>query len=82
MSKCLIVPVFSKEVIDKLKQFTMVQQELSRELLEAPLLGICKITTYVDPELNFKSLDLTWKNGKNSTRTATILTRERLRETL
>ncbi len=82
MRNCLTVPVFTKEVIDKLKRFTMVQQELSRALLEAPLLGICKITTYVDPKLNFKSLDLTYENGKNSTRTVTILTKEKLKEML
>jgi len=45
-------------------------------------LGICKITTYVDPKLNFKSLDLTYENGKNTTRTVTILTNDDLRETL
>ncbi len=59
----------------------MAQQELSKELVLAQPLGICKITTYVDPKLNFKNLDLTYHVGKNTTRTVTILTNEELRET-
>ncbi len=80
MSKCLIVPAFSKEAIIKLKNFSMAQRELSQALVVAQPLGICKITTYVDPKLNFRNLDLTWQNGKNTTRTATILTNEELKE--
>jgi len=76
------VPAFTKEAIDKLKKFSMAQQELSKELVLAKPLGICKITTYVDPELNFKNLDLTYQNGKNVTRTVTILTNDELKETL
>jgi len=72
--------VFTKECIDKLKKFYTAQQALCQELLVAQPLGICKITTYVDPKLDFKSLDITWPNGKNTTRTATILTREDLKE--
>ncbi len=75
MSKC-IVPAFTKEAITKLKNFGIAQQELAQELLLAQPLGICKITTYVDPRLNFKNLDLTYENGRNSTRTVTILTSE------
>ncbi len=81
MNKCMS-PVFTKEALDKLKNFSMAQLELSRALVVAQPLGICKITTYVDPKLNFKSLDLTWRNGRNTTRTVTILTNDELKETL
>jgi len=81
MQKC-IVPAFTKEAIAKLNNFGIAQLELSKELLLAKPLGICKITTYVDPELNFKNLDLTWQSGKNTTRTVTILTSDELKETL
>jgi len=73
---------FTKEALNKLKNFSMAQVALSKELLLAQPLGICKITTYVDPRLNFKSLDITYVNGKTSTRTVTILTRDELRETM
>ncbi len=76
MNRCLIVPVFTKEVLLKLRKFSMAHQELSQELVGAKPLGICKITTYVDPKFGFKSLALTYVNGKNSTRTVTILTKE------
>ncbi len=82
MNKCLTLPVFTKEAIERLKDFTTAQQALAKELVLAKPLGICKITTYVDPELNFRNLDLTWQNGKNTTRTATILTKDELKETL
>ncbi len=82
MNRCLTLPVFTKECIIKLKKFSMAQQELSKELVLAQPLGICKITTYVDPRFVFKSLDLTYVNGKNSTRTCTILTNDELKETL
>ncbi len=81
ISKC-IVPAFTKEALTKLNNFGIAQLELCKELLLAQPLGICKITTYVDPKLNFKSLDLTYENGKNSTRTVTILTKDELRGTL
>ncbi len=73
---------FTREALIKLKNFSMAQVELSKELVLAKPLGICKITTYVDQKLNFKSLDLTFENGKNTTRTVTILTKEKLKETL
>ncbi len=82
MNKCLTVPVFTKEALIKLRNFSMAQQELSKELVLAQPLGICKITTYVDPKSNFKNLDLTWRNGKNSLRTVTILTKDDLKEML
>ncbi len=40
----------SNKVQDKLKSFFMAQQALSRELLAAKPLGICKITTSIDPK--------------------------------
>ncbi len=82
MNNCLTGLAFTKEAIDKLKNFSMAQQALSKELVLAKPLGICKITTYVDPRFVFKNLDLTYVNGKNSTRTVTILTNDELRETL
>ncbi len=82
MNKCLTVPAFTKEAIIKLRNFSMAQVALSQELVVAKPLGICKITTYVDPKLNFKNLDLTFENGKNTTRTVTILTKENLKEIL
>jgi len=78
----LIEQAFTREAIIKLKNFYMAQQELSKELVLAQPLGISKITTYVDPKLNFKSLDITYENGKNTTRTVTILTNDELKVTL
>ncbi len=82
MRNCLTGLAFTKEAIDKLRKFSMAQQELSKELVLAQPLGICRITTYVDPKFVFKSLDLTYRNGKNNTRTVTILTNVELKETL
>jgi len=39
----------SPEVLKKLNNFFMVQQELSQALLEARPLGTCKITTLIVP---------------------------------
>ncbi len=74
-----IEQAFTKEAMNKLKDFSTAQQALSQALVAAQPLGICKITTYVDPKFAFKSLDLTWQNGKNTTRTATILTKDELK---
>ena len=82
MSNCLTGLAFTKEAIIKLRNFSTAQVELSKELLLAKPLGICKITTYVDPKLNFKNLDITYENGKNTTRTVTILTKDDLKEML
>jgi len=79
---CLTGLAFTKEAIAKLRNFSMAQAELSKELVLAQPLGICRITTYVDPKFDFQNLDLTYVNGKNSTRTVTILTNDELRETL
>ncbi len=81
MRNCLTGLVFTKECIEKLKRFSMAQQELSQELVLAQPLGICKITTYVDPKFAFKNLDLTYVSGKSTTRTVTILTSDELKET-
>ncbi len=82
MVNCLTGLAFTKEAIDKLRNFSMAQSELSQELVVAQPLGICKITTYVDPEFGFKNLDLTYRVGKSTTRTVTILTKDELKETL
>ncbi len=79
MQKC-IVPAFTKEAITKLNDFGIAQLALAKELLLAQPLGICKITTYVDPKLNFRNLDITYENGKSTTRTVTILTKEESKE--
>ncbi len=82
MVNCLTGLAFTREALEKLRNFSMAQQELSKELVLAKPLGICRITTYVDPKFVFKNLDLTYVNGKNSTRTCTILTNDELKETL
>ncbi len=79
---CLTGLAFTKEALNKLRNFSTAQQELCRELVLAKPLGICKITTYVDPKLNFVSLALTRNVGKDTTRTVTILTNDELKETL
>ncbi len=82
MVNCLTGQVFTNEVLDKLKNFSMAQRELSLELVAGQPLGICKITTYVDPKFGFKNLDLTYRVGKDTTRTVTVLTNDELKETL
>ncbi len=82
MRNCLTGQAFTKEAIIKLKNFTMAQQELAQELVLAKPLGICKITTCVNPEFGFESLDLTRNVGKNTIRTVTILSKNELKETL
>jgi len=82
MKNCLTGLAFTKEALNKLRNFSMAQQALSRELVVAQPLGICKITTYVDPKFGFESLALTYHVGKDTTRTVTILTKDELRETL
>ncbi len=71
----------SKRLTSKLNSYITKQQELLQEFPEVSSLEICKITTYVDQKSNFKSLDLTWVSGKNTTRTVTILTNDELKET-
>jgi len=79
MRNCLTGLAFTREALTKLNDFSMAHQALSKELVLAQPLGICKITTYVDQKFGFKNLDLTYENGKNNTRTVTILTKEDLR---
>ncbi len=71
----------SKQLMNKLNSYIMKQQALLQEFPEVSSLEICKITTYVDQKSNFKSLDLTWQSGKNTTRTVTILTNDESKET-
>ncbi len=82
MNNCLTGLAFTKEALSKLRNFSIAQQELAQELVLAQPLGICKITTYVNPKFVFKNLDLTYVNGRNTTRTVTILTNDELKETL
>ncbi len=81
MKNCLTGLAFTKEAIIKLTNFSMAQVALSKELVLAKPLGICKITTYVGPKLDFKSLALTYNVGKDTTRTVTILTNDELKGT-
>ncbi len=81
MNNCLTGLVFTKEAMNKLRNFSIAHQELSEELVLAQPLGICKITTYVDPKFAFQNLDLTYVSGKNTTRTVTILTKDELKVT-
>ncbi len=71
----------SKQRTAKLNNFITAFQELLQQFPEVASLEICKITTFVDQKSNFKSLDLTWQSGRNTTRTVTILTNDALKET-
>ncbi len=82
MSNCLTGLAFTKEALIKLRKFSLAQSELASELVLAQPLGICRISTYVDPKFDFKNLDLTYVSGKNTTRTVTILTKEELKRSL
>ncbi len=70
-----------KLLTTRLNSYIIAQQELLQQFPEVSSLEICRITTFVDQKSNFKSLDLTWLNGKNTTRTVTILTNDELKET-
>ncbi len=82
MKNCLTGLAFTREALTKLRNFGIAQQELAKELVLAQPLGICKITTYVDPKFGFQNLDLTYAVGKNTTRIVTILTKDDLKEML
>ncbi len=71
----------SRQLTTRLNSYIIAQQELLQEFPEVQQLEICKITTYVDQRSNFRSLDLTWLAGKNTTRTVTILTNDESKET-
>ncbi len=70
----------SKLLTTRLNSYIIAQQELLQEFPEVSGLEICKITTFVDQKSNFRSLDLTWLSGKNTTRTVTVLTNEKSKE--
>ncbi len=81
MSKC-ILPVFTNVATVKLRNFSMAQQALCKELLEAKQLGICKITTSENGKPVFKSLDSMLQSGKDIISIDIILSREDQKETL
>ncbi len=72
---CLIERGFTNEVTIKLRNFGRLQEALSRELLEAKPLGICKITTSPEGKQSFKSLVSILKGGNVSMKIDIILTK-------
>ncbi len=58
----------SRECPQQVKNFSMRQQALSRELLEAKPLGICKTCISTNPVLKWIDQDSTLKNGRKNTR--------------
>ncbi len=73
-------PDFTSEVTIKLRNFGDMQAALSRELLEAKPLGICKIITSPEGKQSFKSLDSILKSGSVSMKIDIILTKRDLEE--
>ncbi len=71
-----IEPVFTKEVTIKLNNFGHMQEELSRALLEAKPLGICRITTSEKARSNSRSLDSILRDGNVTMKIDIILTRK------
>ncbi len=59
--------LLSKECQQLVSKFFMAQQALSRELLVAKPLGICKTSIYGTSGLSLKNPILTSISGKNST---------------
>ncbi len=59
--------LLSKECQMLLKNFFTAQQALSRELLEAKPLGICKTSIYGTNALSLRNPIVTSTNGKNNT---------------
>ncbi len=59
--------LLSKECHELVSKFFMAQQALSRELLVAKPLGICKTSIYGTNVLSLKNPIATSINGKNST---------------
>ncbi len=76
MRECLTEPGFTSEVTIKLNNFGTKQLELSRALLEAKPLGICKIITSPEGRQSFKSLDSILRNGNVTMKIDIILTRK------
>ncbi len=75
MSNCLTELGFTKEVTIKLNNFGTAQEALSRELLGAKPLGICKIITSTSQKRSFKSLGSILKSGNVTMKIDIILTR-------
>jgi len=73
--ECLTEQAFTKEVTIKLNNFGTKQQALSRELLEAKPLGICKIITSPEGKQSFKNLDSILRSGNVSMKIDITLTR-------
>ncbi len=67
---------FTREVTIKLNNFGTKQLELSKELLEAKPLGICKIITSPEGRRSFKSLDSILESGNVTMKIDIILTRK------
>ncbi len=71
----------SKLLINKLNDFFIQHQALSKALEAAQPLGTCKITTSKGQKSNFRTLDSMLENGKNSIKTVTTHTNVELRGT-
>lgn len=78
MKLCLIEPGFTNEVTIKLNNFGMAQQALSKELLAAKPLGICKIITSTSPKQSFRSLDSILRSGNVTMKIDITLTKRDL----
>ncbi len=76
MRDWLIPPGFTNEVTIKLRNFGTKQEELSRALLGAKPLGICKITTSHEARHGFKSLDSILESGNVTIKIDIILTKK------
>ncbi len=59
--------LLSRECEALVKKFYMAQQELSRELLAAKPLGICKTSIYGTNVLSLRNPLVTCVSGKNNT---------------
>ncbi len=59
--------LLSKEIKLLLRDFSTKQRELSRELLEAKPLGICKTSIFGTNVSNWRNPVLTLLNGKSNT---------------
>ncbi len=76
MISCLTEQGFTNEVTIKLRNFGIAQEALSRELLAAKPLGICKIITSTNQKQSFKSLGSILRSGNVSMKIDIILTRK------
>ncbi len=77
---CLTDSSDLKPLIIKLRKFYMAHQELSKELLEAKPLGICKTIISDLTKSDFKNLDLILRSGDATTRLITTLSKESSKE--